>query len=125
MVATGKSLGSSQLLDRVTDAMGPRCAAVYKGISQHVPERAVRALIDELKRVNADAVVSFGGGSPIDACKVAVASILNGRDMTQEGGKLDWAQAVAPHGYQRRDHPDRGPDHLVRRRVHARRRCHQ
>jgi alcohol dehydrogenase len=42
-------------------------------------------------------VVSFGGGSPIDACKVAVASILNGRDMTLEGGKLDRALAFAPH----------------------------
>jgi alcohol dehydrogenase len=97
VIATGKSLGASRLLDKVTAAIGPRLAGVYKGISQHVPAQTVRGLIEELKRTQADCVVSFGGGSPIDACKVAVASILNGRDMTLEGGKLDWALAFAPH----------------------------
>src|SRR5262245_4564758 len=97
VIATGKSLGASPLLARVTDAIGPRLAGVYKGISQHVPAGTVRGLIAELKRTDADCVISFGGGSPIAACKVAVASILNGRDMTLEGGKLDWALAFAPH----------------------------
>ncbi len=96
VVVTGKSLGASKLLDQVTGALGPRCVSVFKGISQHVPMRAVRALTDELRRQRADAVVSFGGGSPIDASKVAIASILNGRDMTLEGGELDWSQAFAP-----------------------------
>lgn len=96
VVVTGKSLGASKLLDQVTGALGPRCVAVFRGIAQHAPMATVRALTDELRRSNADAVVSFGGGSPIDASKVAIASILNGRDMTLEGGKLDWDRAMAP-----------------------------
>ena len=98
VVVTGKSLGASPLLKVVTGAMGARCAAVFKGASQHVPADSVRALTAELQRVNADAVVSFGGGSPIDSAKVAIASMLYGRDMTLEGGKLDWAAAIAPAG---------------------------
>jgi len=97
VIATGKSLGASPLFTRVADAVGPHLAGVYKGISQHVPAGTVRGLITELERTRADCVISFGGGSPIDACKVAAASILNGRDMTLEGGKLDWALAFAPH----------------------------
>jgi alcohol dehydrogenase class IV len=96
VVVTGKSLGGSKLLDQVTGALRPRCVAVFRGISQHAPMATVRALTDELRRSNADAVVSFGGGSPIDASKVAIASILNGRDMTLESGGLDWSQAFAP-----------------------------
>jgi alcohol dehydrogenase len=73
---------------------------VFKGISQHVPMQSVRDLTEELRRLEADAVVSFGGGSPIDASKVAIASILNVRDMTLAGGELDWARAMAPRGNQ-------------------------
>jgi len=80
VVVTGKSLGRSRLLDQVTAALGARCAAVYKGAQQHVPLKTVRELIDEIKRAEADCLVSFGGGSPIDTAKVAAAAILTGRD---------------------------------------------
>jgi maleylacetate reductase len=80
VVVTGKTLGRSRLLDRVTGAMGSRCAAVYKGAQQHVPSHTVRELVAEIKRVDADCLVSFGGGSPIDCAKVAAAMILTGRD---------------------------------------------
>src|ERR1700677_3107775 len=36
IVVTGKSLGSSRLLEEVTGALGTRCAAVFKGAKQHV-----------------------------------------------------------------------------------------
>ena len=101
VVVTGRSLGASKLLDQVTSALGPRCASLFKGISQHVPMTTVRALTEELRHQRADAVVSFGGGSPIDASKVAIASILNGRDMTLEGGELDWSLAFTPPDTQR------------------------
>ncbi len=95
VVATGKSLGGSPLLEAVTSALGERCAGVFKGCSQHVPMQTVRELAAELVRLDADSVVSFGGGSPIDTAKVAVASVLNGRDMTVEAGELDLASAFA------------------------------
>ena len=93
VVVTGATLGRSALLDRVTDAMDGRCAGVFAGAAQHVPVRTVRALTAELRRLDADGVVSFGGGSPIDTAKVAAASIINGRDMTDEAGELDFAAA--------------------------------
>ena len=93
VVVTGASLGRSALLGKVTDAMGGRCAGVFAGAAQHVPVHTVRALTAELQRLDADAVVSFGGGSPIDTAKVAAASIINGRDMTDEAGELDFAAA--------------------------------
>src|SRR3984957_10012010 len=98
LVATGKTLGASPLLERVTAAMGPHCAGVFAGVGQHVPANSVRALVAEAERVGADALVAFGGGSPIDACKVAAASLLNRRDMTLVAGEIDFDSASRAGG---------------------------
>ena len=76
IVVTGRTLGSSPLLDRVTGALGARCASVFKGARQHVPRSSVNQLEAEIKRLDADCLVSFGGGSPIDTCKVASYAFL-------------------------------------------------
>ena len=96
VLITGASLGRSTLLSRVTQAMGSRCAAVSTGAAQHAPGGAVRAMGELLDAVDADGVVSFGGGSAIDSAKVAAASRINGRDMTREAGALDLARAFDP-----------------------------
>jgi alcohol dehydrogenase class IV len=81
IVVTGKSLGSSPLLEKVTGALGARCAAVFKGARQHVPRSVVSQLEAEITRVDADCLISFGGGSPIDTCKVASHAFLANRDL--------------------------------------------
>ena len=78
LIVTGKTLGGSRLLDKVTAAAGSRLAGVFKGASQHVPSHTVAALVEEYKRSGADSMVSFGGGSPIDTVKVAAKRILEG-----------------------------------------------
>lgn len=81
IVVTGKTLGGSPLLGKVTGAAGARCAVVFKGARQHVP----RSTVDELQRLiestDADSLVSFGGGSPIDTCKVASHAFLGKREI--------------------------------------------
>ncbi len=95
LLATSASLGRSRLIDRVRQALGPRCAAVYAEAAQHAPAGRVRAMASMLGEQHCDAVVSFGGGSVIDSAKVAVASLLNGRDMTREAGALDFSKAFS------------------------------
>jgi alcohol dehydrogenase class IV len=83
IVVTGKTLGGSPLLGKVRAAAGARCVAVFKGARQHVP----RSTVDELQKLiesnEADSLVSFGGGSPIDTCKVASHALLGKREITQ------------------------------------------
>jgi alcohol dehydrogenase class IV len=81
IVVTGKSLGNSPLLGQVTGAIGSRCAAVFKNARQHVPRSVVAELEAEIARVDADSLISFGGGSPIDTCKVASFAFLTSRDL--------------------------------------------
>lgn len=102
ILVTTRSLGRSSLLDRVKGAAGRRCAGVFAGTAQHAPSATVRALTDELRRLDADAIVSFGGGSAIDSAKVAAASVINGRDMIARarGLKLSDAFGSASGGRQ-------------------------
>jgi alcohol dehydrogenase class IV len=76
IVVTGKTLGASRLLDKVTAAAGARCAGVFKNARQHVPRSSVNDLEALIGRTDADSLVSFGGGSPIDTCKVASYAFL-------------------------------------------------
>jgi alcohol dehydrogenase len=96
VVITGASLGRSRLLERVVRALGARCVGVCPLAAQHAPASTVRQMTAMLEQRDADAVVSFGGGSAIDSAKVAVASRLQGRDMTLEAGALDFARAFDP-----------------------------
>ncbi|HEX4003517.1 MAG TPA: iron-containing alcohol dehydrogenase [Candidatus Acidoferrales bacterium] len=80
IVVTGATLGKSALLGKVTGALGARCVGVFARVRQHVPIGAVRELLAEVARLNADCLVSFGGGSPIDCSKVAAYAVLTGRD---------------------------------------------
>jgi alcohol dehydrogenase len=75
------TLGGFPILDHVTGALGSRCVGVFTGIVQHVPRRTVDALQAEIERVDADCLVSFGGGSPIDSCKVAIHGVAASREL--------------------------------------------
>lgn len=81
IVVTGKTLGASPLLDKVTGAMGAACAGIFRGAKQHVPRGTVQQLQAEIERLDADSLVSFGGGSPIDTCKVASHAFLAKRKL--------------------------------------------
>jgi alcohol dehydrogenase len=103
LIVTGKTLGRSALLDKVTSAAGARLAGVFKGASQHVPSATVGALVEEYRRSGADCMVSFGGGSPIDTVKVAAKRILEGsRPGGADAHTIDFESATASTG----DGPD-------------------
>ena len=106
VVVTGRTLSTSPLLDRVTGALGSRCVQLFAGARQHVPATAVADLVRVLDSARADCVVSFGGGSPIDAAKaamqgrvaalphVAVPTTLSAGEFTAVAGITDDASLV-------------------------------
>ncbi len=96
LVITSASLERSPLLQRVTQALGPRCAGVNAGAAQHAPQARIQAMSAMLDALDADCIVSFGGGSAIDSAKVTSASRILGRDMTRETGPLDLSLAFVP-----------------------------
>ncbi|MDO8433254.1 MAG: iron-containing alcohol dehydrogenase [Candidatus Binatus sp.] len=82
LIVTGNTLGRSKLLDKVKMAAGSALAGVFSGAVQHVPSRTVAELIADARRLEADSMVSFGGGSPIDTVKAAAMAL-----MKENGGR--------------------------------------
>ncbi|HYL58571.1 MAG TPA: iron-containing alcohol dehydrogenase [Candidatus Acidoferrales bacterium] len=76
LIVTGKTLGKSKLLDKVKSAAGSALAGVFTGAAQHVPSKTVAELVAEARRVDADAMISFGGGSPNDTVKNAAMVLM-------------------------------------------------
>jgi maleylacetate reductase len=81
LVVTTDVVAELPILKQVTGALGSRCAGVFAKVVQHVPRGTVNELEKEIERVNADSLVSFGGGSPIDSCKVAAYGLLSKREL--------------------------------------------
>jgi len=81
VVVTTDVVAKLPILQQVTGALGAGCASVFSGIIQHVPRGTVNDLQKEIERVNADSLVSFGGGSPIDSSKVAIYGLLESREL--------------------------------------------
>ena len=90
VVVTGRSLGASPLLTRVTAAMDGRCAGVFAGAAQHAPTQTVRALTAEADhRIDVQAQ-EFGG------------ELAHGLGRSVLGGAGEDARAAPVHG---RGHP--------------------
>jgi alcohol dehydrogenase len=85
VVVTGRTLGASALLGRVTSPLGSRCVAVVNDARQHVPSCSVARVAALLEEQCADVVVSFGGGSPIDTAKAAIYTLIANREKSFTG----------------------------------------
>ncbi len=85
VIITGNSLAQkTNLVARVEAAAGGRTAGVFSATSQHVPRESVIAAADFARSKNADAIISFGGGTPNDTAKAVTICIAEG--ITEPGG---------------------------------------
>jgi len=78
LVVTGQTLATrTPVVDEIARALGELHAGTAPSIGEHAPRSGVEAAVAEARRLEADLLVSAGGGSPIDAAK-AVALALEG-----------------------------------------------
>ena len=77
LILTNRSLSTrTTLVKRLERSLGERWAGTCNGIRQHVPSGGVEAAAAQAREVRADALVAFGGGSPIDAAKIVAQELL-------------------------------------------------
>jgi len=72
-----------EALGRVTDAIGDRLVGRFDGVIEHSPIPAVEAAAAELARLEADAVIAFGGGSPIVTARAATILLAEQRPVRE------------------------------------------
>jgi maleylacetate reductase len=62
---------------RVKTALGNRCAAVWDGMPPHTPRSAVLRATEQARAVEADLIVTIGGGSITDGAKAVQMCLAN------------------------------------------------
>lgn len=78
LIITGNTLANETPLGRqLATLLGRRHAGTFSGVQPHVPESSVQVAAEQARKNDADLLISFGGGSPIDTTK-AVAWELAG-----------------------------------------------
>ncbi len=76
-LVTGNSLATqTDVVQRVEQALGTMHVGTFSAIRQHSPKGDVAHAAEQARMLNADVLISVGGGSPIDATK-AVAMALS------------------------------------------------
>src|SRR5690349_1417424 len=82
--ATRVFLMASRSLNRNTDeiakvkgALGDRCAAVWDGMPPHTPRSAVLKATEQARAIEADLIVTVGGGSITDGAKAVQMCLAN------------------------------------------------
>ncbi|MCY4153060.1 MAG: iron-containing alcohol dehydrogenase [Aestuariivita sp.] len=79
LLITGTTLATkTELCDRVVAASNGRIKQVFHDTKAHVPRSKVLAAARMARDMGADAVVSFGGGSPNDTAKGVVIALSEG-----------------------------------------------
>jgi alcohol dehydrogenase class IV len=70
ILASGSLCKNTEFVQQLQDALGSRVAGVRKGMTPHTLWSEVLEVADECRRVNADLLITIGGGSLTDAAKL-------------------------------------------------------
>src|SRR5690242_15119848 len=81
-VVSTKSVANNPALGgRLRSLLGDRLVGEYSAIGQHAPAAAVADAVEAAREAQPDVLVSFGGGSPIDAAKTVAFALATGLDL--------------------------------------------
>lgn len=108
MVICGSTVAKSDMLQKVKSGLGDRLAFVFAEAAAHTPIEMVKRGLDGFRNAGADALVTVGGGSTIDAGKAIAVMLATGGDLAR------YAIRYAPGGkVQRQPLPQRTVPHIA------------
>lgn len=100
LVVTGSSiLTKTDLVARVSQAMGTRYAGVFGGVVQHVPRPCVLEGARMAREVGADLLISLGGSSVADAAKAMNLVLTGGTQLDSFFDRFPRLEAVPASQY--------------------------
>jgi alcohol dehydrogenase class IV len=100
------------LEDDLRATLGERFAGVYSGVRQHVPRESVIEAAGAAREAGADALLSVGGGTPIDCAKAVDLCLAAGIEYA--AGLDDFRiRFTYPDKLEAPTLPDRAPPHIA------------
>ncbi len=97
VIVTDKGVRAAGLVDQVLRASGGRIAGVFDGVVPDPTDERAAAAIAYCREVGADSIVSLGGGSSIDAAKLALVALSNGGSAIENMGLMRLEKPLLPH----------------------------
>src|SRR6195256_2574049 len=85
LITTRSLLAEEKLVARVRGSLGDAEAPATDVISQHAPMTEIDAALERATEAGVDGLVSFGGGSAIDAAKVVAVKLADRRGLAYRG----------------------------------------
>jgi maleylacetate reductase len=85
IVTTRSLVDEKRLLERVRGALGTAEAHATEVIGQHAPMSEIEAAVTHTTEIGVDGVVSFGGGSAIDAAKMIAVRLADRHGLAYRG----------------------------------------
>jgi alcohol dehydrogenase class IV len=83
LVVCGSTVARTDMLGKVKAGLGDRLAAVFSEVKSHTPIEMVERGLDAFRASGADALVTVGGGSAIDAGKAIAIMLATGGDLAR------------------------------------------
>ncbi|MDQ6876219.1 MAG: iron-containing alcohol dehydrogenase [Candidatus Dormibacteraeota bacterium] len=85
LITTRSLVAEGKLIARVRGALGEAEAPAMEVISQHSPVSEIEAALEHATAAGVDGLVSFGGGSAIDAAKMVAVKLADRRGLAYRG----------------------------------------
>ncbi|MBK8990469.1 MAG: aldehyde dehydrogenase family protein [Gammaproteobacteria bacterium] len=105
VIITDAGVRAAGLVDRALLAAGDRCVGVFDGVVPDPTYECAQAALDYCRSVQADSLVSLGGGSSIDCAKLTLVALTGGGSALQamslmrlEGRQLPHVSVPTTHG---------------------------
>ncbi|UYO44442.1 iron-containing alcohol dehydrogenase [Rhodopseudomonas palustris] len=77
LMVSGTLNRTTDEIAKIKDALGSRCAGVFDAMPAHTPRAAVIAATEQTRAIQADIIVTVGGGSITDAAKAVQICLAN------------------------------------------------
>ncbi|RED38748.1 alcohol dehydrogenase class IV [Rhodopseudomonas thermotolerans] len=97
LMVSGTLNRTTDEIAKIKDALGGRCAGVFDAMPAHTPRAAVIAATEQARAIQADLVVTIGGGSITDGAKAVQICLANDIRTTADMDRVaNQASPVAP-----------------------------
>ncbi|SHG47965.1 iron-containing alcohol dehydrogenase [Bradyrhizobium erythrophlei] len=83
-------------IEKIRNALGPRCVGTFDAMPPHTPREAVVAAAGQARDANADLIVTVGGGSITDGAKAVQLCLANDVRTTDDIDRIRAVKGVAP-----------------------------
>src|SRR6266516_6934462 len=83
-------------IEKIREALGSRCAAIFDAMPPHTPREAVIAAAEQVRAAGADLIVTVGGGSITDGAKAVQLCLANNVRTVEDVERIRTHKGVAP-----------------------------